>query len=608
MKTKSRRVMKPITTPYSSTNTTFHTTTTCNSDINNKTGNNTNIISNNNNTNRSSSSSDANNNNNSNNNNDYDYNYDYEYNHPKNIEKKIKSGVFKIAVYGLGHIGAPLASVWLRQGAHVIGVDKSSKVLENAKIGKTHLQLEPGINEAFTKGIEDNRFEVYEDSVKASLDSYFKMICVPVLLDAADGSAAAAAAADLSAIKDVATSIGKGLKKYDVVALNPSVPPGTTEEIILPILEKESGGLKVETDFYLIYNPERIYEGRAIEDIEQRYPAIVSGAGAKSVSIGVKIYSMIFKKGVIAMSSIRTAETEKLLEGVYRDVNIALANELAKFCEKVGGVDFWEARDAANSQPFCHIHKPGVGVGGACIPVYPQFILHTADRMKTNCSITRMSRNINDSMPAYCVERAIKLLLEEREKEQEGEKNDNDDNYNNNKDSSSKKKQGLGERERGRRRREQYSKRSFVNNKGEGGDDSGGNEVSIIITLLGLAFRGGVSDTRLSPTYKVIEEFQKRMKVKEIRVHDPLVINDPALLLLSGRKQNNNNNSNNNIILTSNLNEAIQGTDLVMIITDHPEYRTLTPADLGGVPVYDGRGMLDRSKFNHLAFASIGIG
>jgi hypothetical protein len=538
MKTKSRTKS----TLYSS-NTAFNIAAT-NSDIN-KTGDYTTNSIINNNSNSTRSSSDANNNNHNNN---YDYEYKYS---PKNIEKKIKSGAFKIAVYGLGHIGAPLASVWLRRGAHVIGVDKSSKVLKNAKIGKTHLQLEPWVNEAFTKGIEDNRFKVYEDLVKASLDSYFKMICVPVL--AANGSAA-----DLTAIKDVATSIGKGLKKFDVVALNPSVPPGTTEEIVLPILEKESG-LKVETDFYMIYNPERIYEGRAIEDIEHRYPAIVSGAGVRSVNIGVKIYSIIFKKGVIAMSSIRTAETEKLLEGVYRDVNIALANELAKFCEKVG-VDFWEARNAANSQPFCHIHKPGVGVGGACIPVYPQFILHTADRMKIDCSITRMSRNINDSMPAYCVERAIELLEEGKEEK-----------YN-------IKKQGI----------EQLKKRSFVNKKGRD---------EVIITLLGLAFRGGVSDTRLSPTYKVIDEFQKRMKVEEIRVHDPLVINDPAL---SGKQ--------NNIVLTSNLNQAIQGTDLIMLIADHPEYRTLTPADLGGIPVYDGRGMLDRSKFKHLAFASIGTG
>src|SRR5215212_7274031 len=496
---------------------------------------------------------------------DANVNNNSDYEHSSHIEKKIKSGAFKIAVYGLGHIGSPLASVWLRQGAHVIGVDKSSKVLENAKIGKTHL-LEPGVNEAFAKGIEDNRFEVYGDLVKASLDSYFKMICVPVL--AKNGSA------DLAAIKDVATSIGKGLKKFDVVALNPSVPPGTTEEVVLPILEKESG-FKAETDFYMIYNPERIYEGRAIEDIEQRYPAIVSGAGVRSVNIGTKIYSIIFKKGVIAMSSIRTAETEKLLEGVYRDVNIALANELAKFCEKVG-VDFWEARDAANSQPFCHIHKPGVGVGGACIPVYPQFILHTADRIKVDCNITRMSRNINDSMPAYCVEQAIKLL----EGQEEGEEEMNND---------SKKKKG----------REQLQK-GFVNNKSSssGGSNDDKEKEEVIITLLGLAFRGGVSDTRSSPTYKVIEEFQKLMKVKEIRIHDPLVIKDPTL---SAGKQN--------IILTSNLNESIQGADLVMLIADHPEYRTLTSADLGGIPVYDGRGILDRSKFDsHLAFASIGVG
>ena len=555
MKTKSRTKS----TLYSS-NTAFNIAAT-NSDIN-KTGDYTTNSIINNNSNSIRSSRDANNNNHNNN---YDYEYKYS---PKNIEKKIKSGAFKIAVYGLGHIGAPLASVWLRRGAHVIGVDKSSKVLKNAKIGKTHLQLEPWVNEAFTKGIEDNRFKVYEDLVKASLDSYFKMICVPVL--AANGSAA-----DLTEIKDVATSIGKGLKKFDVVALNPSVPPGTTEEIVLPILEKESG-LKVETDFYMIYNPERIYEGRAIEDIEHRYPAIVSGAGVRSVNIGVKIYSIIFKKGVIAMSSIRTAETEKLLEGVYRDVNIALANELAKFCEKLG-VDFWEARDAANSQPFCHIHKPGVGVGGACIPVYPQFILHTADRIKIDCNITRMSRSINDSMPAYCVEQAIKLL-EEEEQEKEEEMNKN----------SSKKRKG----------REQLQK-GFVNNKsGGGGNDE---EKEVIITLLGLAFRGGVSDTRLSPTYKVIEEFQKRMKVKEIRVHDPFVTNDPTLL--SARKQNNII-----IILTSNLDEAIQGTDLVMLIADHPEYRTLTSVNLAGIPVYDGRGMLDRLKFVDSTFASIGVG
>ncbi|MFY9796837.1 MAG: nucleotide sugar dehydrogenase [Candidatus Nitrosopolaris sp.] len=446
------------------------------------------------------------------------------------IAKKIRSGELKIAIYGLGHVGSPMASVWLRAGAHVIGVDKSPTVLESASNGKSHLP-EPGVNEAFASGLATKRFEIYNDLKKASHHSYLKMICVPVLFS--DNNSP-----DFTAVNEVSSAIGKGLKKGDVVALNPSVPPGTTEDLVLPIIEKESG-LEVEDDFYMLYNPERIYEGRAIQDIEERYPAVISGAGPKSMEIGRMIYSLIFKKGVLSVSNIRTAETEKLLEGVYRDVNIALANELAKFCEKIG-VNFWEARDAANSQPFCHLHKPGVGVGGACIPVYPQFIVHSAEQVKGNCDITKLARAVNDAMPAFCVKEAIKLL------------------------------------ELKKKRRDISLDRMTV-------------------TLLGLAFRGGVSDTRMSPTYQVIKEFQK-MQVKEIRVHDPLVKTDPALF------------QDNNVILSSNLNDTIKGTDLIMIVADHVEYRTLTPEDIDGVPIYDGRSILDRTVFDHTTYATIGIG
>src|ERR671914_2284692 len=255
------------------------------------------------------------------------------------LAKRVRSGEFKIAVYGLGHVGSPLASSWLRAGAHLIGVDNSSEVLENARKGRTHI-YESGVKEAYSKGLKEKRFLVYSDPLKASQDSQFKLICVPVLLTDSF-------TADLSAVKQVATAIGQGLKKGDVVSLNPSVPPGTSEDVVLPILEEQSG-LKVEQDFYMVYNPERVYEGRAIEDIEKSYPAIVAGAGTKSLEIGAKLYSLVAKKGVLKMGNIRTAETEKLLEGVYRDVNIALANEMAKFCERAG-VDFWEAREAANS-------------------------------------------------------------------------------------------------------------------------------------------------------------------------------------------------------------------------------------------------------------------
>jgi hypothetical protein len=441
-------------------------------------------------------------------------------NNNRDLARRVRSGEFRVAVYGLGHVGSPLASSWLRAGAHVIGIDNSYEVLENARKGRTHI-YEPGVNEAFSKGLKEKRFFVYGDPLKGSQDSHFKLICVPVLLTDSFS-------ADLSAVKQVATAIGQGLKKGDVVSLNPSVPPGTSEDVVLPILEEQSG-LKVERDFYMVYNPERIYEGRAIEDIEERYPAIVAGAGAESLEIGAKLYSLVAKKGVIKMGNIRTAEAEKLLEGVYRDVNIALANEMAKFCEKVG-VDFWEAREAANSQPFCHIHKPGVGVGGACIPVYPQFILHAAKKSRVDCRIISLGRNVNDSMPAYCVEQAMKLI-----------------------------------------------DRSDIS--------------KCTVALLGLGFRGGVSDTRLAPTYKVIEEL-KKLKVKAIRVHDPLVRTDPNLPP--------------DILLTSDLSAVAKNADLVMLISDHPEYHNITSKDLNSAPVYDGRGILDVSQFAASRFTSIG--
>jgi nucleotide sugar dehydrogenase len=437
------------------------------------------------------------------------------------LDLKIRSGELKIAIYGLGHVGSPLAAAWLRAGAYVIGVDKSKAILEYAREGKTHIP-EPGVNEAFEKGIINKKLSIYDDLVEASKDSFLKMICVPVL--AADGSA------DLSAVKNVAVAIGKGLKKNDVVALNPSVPPGTTEDVVIPILQKQSG-LTVENDFYVVYNPERIYEGRAIEDIEQRYPGIVAGSGKKSLEISKKVLSFIYQKGVIAMSNIKSAETEKLFEGVYRDVNIALANELAIFSERLG-INFWEVRNAANSQPFCHIHKPGIGVGGACIPVYPQFILKTAKVLKVDCKLTRSGRLLNNSMPKYCVRQALKLIKSKNYKD-------------------------------------------------------------LRITLLGLAFRGGVSDTRLSPTYDVIKELQK-LKVKEIMVHDPLV------------KKDDHFSKHTNTVLVNDLDVALKGADLIMVIADHEEYKNLNGQKIEKSVLYDGRGIILEDKFRGVNHSMIG--
>jgi len=446
------------------------------------------------------------------------------------IRKRMKSGELKIAVYGLGHVGSSIASVWLRAGAHVIGLDKSQSIVKNASNGITHIP-EPGVNEAFREGIREKRFKAFENESQIQQHCAFKIICVPVL--SKDQKA------DLTAVEEVAKALALHLQKGDVIALNPSVPPGTTEEVLVPILEqKNKHSLKVEKDFYVIYNPERIYVGRAIEDIEQNYPAIVAGAGKLSLQIGIKLYSIVFKRGVRAMTNIRTAEAEKLFEGVYRDANIALANELAKICDRLG-IDFWEVQTAANSQPFCHIHDPGMGVGGACIPVYPQFVLEAAKKVNAKGDLIRLARSINDDMPRYAVERAMALL------------------------------------ERHRKLREH----------------------PLVITLLGLAFRGNVSDTRLSPTYSVIDEL-KKYDVSEIRIHDPLVQRDPIV------------EKEENVVLYSDIKKAMAGADLVIVVANHNEYRSLNPDVIRNAVVYDGRRVLsDNFKNNKkVLYELLGMG
>ena len=451
---------------------------------------------------------------------------------PAEIHSRMKAGELKIAVYGLGHVGSSIASVWLRAGAHVIGLDKSHKVIQNAEKGTTHIP-EPGVNEAFSKGIRENRFKVFENESQVPDHCAFKIICVPVL--AKDGKA------DLTSVKEVAGTIAPHLSKGDIVALNPSVPPGTTEELLIPILEqKNCNSLRAERDFYVIYNPERIYVGRAIEDIEKNYPAIVAGVGNLSLEIGIKLYSIIFNKGVKAMSNIRAAEAEKLFEGVYRDANIAIANELAKICDRLG-VDFWEVKAAANSQRFCQLHDPGIGVGGACIPIYPQFVLQAAEKVKAEGSLIRLSRSINDSMPSYAVKRAISLL-----------------------------------------KREGKHRKTLA---------------CAVVTLLGLAFRGDVSDTRFSPTYSVINELRK-YGILEIRVHDPFVIQDPVL------------ESEEKIVLYSDIKKALAGADLVIVVANHSEYRMLNPEIMGDAVVYDGRRILNDAFITNeqVVYESIGTG
>jgi nucleotide sugar dehydrogenase len=429
-----------------------------------------------------------------------------------------------IAIYGLGNVGGPITAAWLKKGATVIGVDISTNLLNSIKKGTSHSK-EPFISDIFTKYLKKKKFTVTDDGKNASKKSSIKIIAVPVALKKNS--------IDLNAITNASKNISKGLKKGDAVIVCPSLPPGTTEKLIRSILEKGSK-LKAEKDFYLIYNPERIFEGRALQDIEENYPAIVAGLGNKSLDYADKLLKIISQKGVLKMSSLANAEAEKLFEGVYRDVNIALANELSDFCEK-SNVNFWESRIAANSQPFCNLHYPGTGVGGLCIPVYPQFILQASKKLGKSMKIIEHSRKINDSMPKKCVNDAMQML--------------------------------------------RHKKRTKKGSK---------------IAVLGLGFRGDVTDSRLSPTYDVVREFLKS-KFK-VSVHDPFIFHDKFLP--------------KTVELSSDLNNIIKDADLIFISTDHKIYSKLTSKSFSHskkpLLIFDGRNILLSKNFSKNSLVTIG--
>jgi nucleotide sugar dehydrogenase len=379
---------------------------------------------------------------------------------PESLKSSLRNGSIVIAVYGLGHVGLGISAVWLRAGGKVVGVDINEEVVKSLNNGISPIKNEPGIPETIKKCIAERRFEATTDGAKASRESHVKVVAVPTTLTANRKC-------DLSAMKHALQAIATGLKKGDLVIIESSVPPTTTVTVFKTIIEKASN-LKAEEDFGLTYSPERIFEGRVLDDIEQRYPKIIGGIGPKSTEAAAALYEVIAKKGVIRTTSPTVAETSKLFEGLYRDANIALANELERFCGAIG-IDFKEVREAANSQPFCHLHIPGF-VGGWCIPFYPHFVLQVANEKNMELPLTTLARKINQDKPQLLVKVADLMMKE-------------------------------------------------ANGKGLKGTR---------VAILGLSFRADVADARNSPSYEVIDLLLKK-QVSEIRAYDPYVTQDTSL-------------------------------------------------------------------------------
>lgn len=304
----------------------------------------------------------------------------------------------KIAVIGLGAAGLPLAAVIASNNIEVIGVDVNSKKCELINKGVNPLPDEPGLNDLIKEygGRKLKASSNYNDAANCTV----YIIIVPLFIDINH-------LPDYIHLKEAVKNVGKLLKQGDIVILETTVPPCTTETLIRKWLEDEAN-LKLG-DFYLAHSPERIMTGYSLSRLKE-FPKVIGGVDRES---GLKAYE-VYKKfipNIKLVSSARVAEFIKIIEGCYRDVNIALANELFKIAS-ILQVDFNEAREFAN-HTYCNIHLPSTGVGGHCIPYYPWFLIKETERrgLYNYSRLLKTAREINDEIVYYWVNVILDNIL-----------------------------------------------------------------------------------------------------------------------------------------------------------------------------------------------------
>lgn len=310
---------------------------------------------------------------------------------PETIQREaFTSGQVPVAVYGLGKMGLPLASVYAETSGNVLGADVDSEVVTAINDGECHIKREPGLPELVSDLVADESLQATTATTQAAGDASVHVVIVPTPIT--DNNEP-----DLSIVESVLSDIGGGLSEGDLVVIECTVPPRTTTETAKSILEAESG-LSVG-EFGLAFCPERTSSGRALADIRGAYPKVVGGIDDESTRVAELVYGEINSEGVIPVSDATTAEAVKVFEGLYRDVNIGLANELATLTDEFG-IDVNEAIDVANTQPYCNIHDPGPGVGGHCIPFYPYFVIKP---FEGETKLLETAREVNDGMPSFTV-------------------------------------------------------------------------------------------------------------------------------------------------------------------------------------------------------------
>jgi len=408
----------------------------------------------------------------------------------------------KVCVLGLGYIGLPTAAVLATHGFSVVGVDANAVVVDTVNNGGIHIK-EPGLNTIVQAAINSGNLVVRTKLERANAF----IIAVPTPLESRRRRAY------LNYVKSATESIVPYLERNNLVILESTVPPKTTEELLVPILEQSR--LKAGEDFYLAHCPERVLPGNILKEIIEN-DRIIGGINPESAAKAKALYSR-FVSGAIYLTDATTAELVKVIENTYRDLNIALANELSRICTKLG-INVWEVIELANKHPRVNLLRPGPGVGGHCLAVDPWFVVEKAPQ---EAKLIRLSREINDSQPQFVVDMIDEMV------------------------------------------------KGITNPK---------------VTVLGVTYKANVDDTRESPATTIISKLKERGY--GLGIYDPHVKNFEYEL--------------------SGLKEAFKDSDCAVLVTDHNEFKSLSPERLGQFmrtkQVIDTRHILDLKKWQEAGF------
>lgn len=328
----------------------------------------------------------------------------------EDLLKKIESKELVVGVVGLGYVGLPLAVEKANAGYQVIGFDVLPEKVKMVNEG--HNYIGDVVDEELTELVEKGLLRATSDFAEVA-SCNFIAVAVPTPLDEYQ-------IPDISYVQKSTEDISKHLKKGSIVVLESTTYPGTTEELIAPLLE-EGSGLKCGEDFYVAFSPERVDPGNK-EYKTKNTPKVVGGVGEDATEVAAALYRNVLEGEIFTVSSPKIAEMEKILENTYRNVNIGLVNEFTKIAHKMG-INMWEVVDAAKTKPYgFQAFYPGPGVGGHCIPLDPFYLTWKAKEFDTHMEIIESSGTINDSMPEWVVDRSMKILSKKFKKALNGAK------------------------------------------------------------------------------------------------------------------------------------------------------------------------------------------